>query len=84
LARALPASALYGNAHVVAEGDLVILYGRFSGHGLPRNWIVADVVCLENGLLAEHWDVIQNEVTQAESKSGLPMFGTRFAAQDTK
>jgi predicted SnoaL-like aldol condensation-catalyzing enzyme len=83
LARALPASALYENAHVVAEGDLVILHGRFSGHGLPRNWIVADVVRLENGLLAEHWDVIQNEVTQAESKSGLPMFGTRFAAQDT-
>jgi predicted SnoaL-like aldol condensation-catalyzing enzyme len=82
LARALPASARYENAHVVAEGDLVILHGRFSGHGLPRNWIVADVVRLESGLLVEHWDVIQDEVTRAESKSGLPMFGTAFAPGD--
>jgi hypothetical protein len=28
--------------------------------------------------LAEHWDVLQDETTRAKSKSGLPMFGTRF------
>jgi predicted SnoaL-like aldol condensation-catalyzing enzyme len=33
---------------------------------------------MEGGLLAEHWDVIQDEATAAESKSGLPMFGDAF------
>jgi pimeloyl-ACP methyl ester carboxylesterase len=28
--------------------------------------------------LAEHWDVLQDEATEAESKSGRPMFGVRF------
>ena len=32
----------------------------------------------EDGLLAEHWDVSQDEATKAESVSGLPMFGDRF------
>jgi predicted SnoaL-like aldol condensation-catalyzing enzyme len=35
-------------------------------------------VRLENGLLAEHWDVIQDEATREESISGLPMFGAAF------
>jgi predicted SnoaL-like aldol condensation-catalyzing enzyme len=39
---------------------------------------VVDVVRLENGVLAEHWDVIQDEATRAASKSGLPMFGDKF------
>jgi predicted SnoaL-like aldol condensation-catalyzing enzyme len=38
----------------------------------------ADIVRIENGRLAEHWDVLQDEATKAESKSGLPMFGDRF------
>ena len=28
--------------------------------------------------LAEHWDVIQDEATQEQSKSGRPMFGESF------
>lgn len=82
LTKALPPTLRYENSHAAADGDIVILHGRFSGHGLPRNWIVADVVRLENGLLVEHWDVIQDEATEAESKSGLPMFGTEFAPAD--
>jgi predicted SnoaL-like aldol condensation-catalyzing enzyme len=62
----------------VAHGDYVILHGRFSGTGLARNWIVADIVLMKDGLLMEHWDVIQDEATQTESKSGLPMFGASF------
>ena len=27
---------------------------------------------------ADHWDVLQDEATKAESRSGLPMFGTKF------
>lgn len=79
LTKGLPATARYENALAVADGDFVILHGRFSGHGLLRNWIVADIVRLHDGVLVEHWDVIQDEVTQAESKSGLPMFGKTFA-----
>ena len=79
LTRALPQTLRYENHVALAEGDFVILHGRFSGHGLPRNWIVADIVRLDNGVLVEHWDVIQDEATEVESKSGLPMFGTAFA-----
>src|SRR5467141_2654382 len=63
---------------IVADGDFVIIHGRFSGLGRPRNWIAADVVRVADGVLAEHWDVLQDEATRAESKSGLPMFGTQF------
>ena len=44
------------------------------------NWVVVDILRIENGLLAEHWDVIQNEVKQESSKSGRPMFGDKFPA----
>ena len=79
LTKALPSTLRYENGHAVAEGDLVILHGRFSGHGLKRNWIVADIVRLQDGVLVEHWDVIQDEATESESKSGRPMFGSSFA-----
>ena len=82
LTKALPETLRYENGFAVAEGDIVILHGRFSGHGLRRNWVVADIVRLDNGVLAEHWDVIQDEATEAESKSGLPMFGKAFAAAE--
>ena len=36
---------------------------------------------MEDGKLAEHWDVLEDEATQAKSLSGLPMFGDRFPAQ---
>ena len=44
----------------------------------PRAWIAADILPIEDGKVAEHWDVLQDEVTQAESVSGLPMFGNTF------
>jgi predicted SnoaL-like aldol condensation-catalyzing enzyme len=40
--------------------------------------IAADIVRIEDGKLAEHWDVLRDEATQAQSVSGLPMFGDRF------
>jgi predicted SnoaL-like aldol condensation-catalyzing enzyme len=46
----------------------------------PVSWIAADFVRIEDGRLAEDWEVLQDEVTRAESKSGLPMFGERFTA----
>jgi hypothetical protein len=62
---------------ILAEDDYVIVHGRFSNIGLPVNWIAADVVRLKDGILVEHWDVIQDEATEQQSKSGNPMFGTR-------
>jgi predicted SnoaL-like aldol condensation-catalyzing enzyme len=70
----------YENHVIVVNGDWVLMHGRFTGGGLPVPWVVADVIRMENGLLAEHWDVVQNEATKEESKSGLPMFGDSFYA----
>ena len=62
----------------MAEGDLVIVHGRFSGFGATVNWIAADIVRIQNGILVEHWDVIQDEATEEHSISKRPMFGTTF------
>ncbi len=80
LVRSLPATLRYENHVILAEGDYVIAHGRYSGHDRPRSWVAADVVRFEDGKLAQHWDVLQDEATRAESLSGLPMFGDRFSA----
>jgi predicted SnoaL-like aldol condensation-catalyzing enzyme len=69
----------YENHVIVANGDWVLMHGRFSGLPSPANWIVVDVIRIENGKLAEHWDVIQEKKKEA-SVSGLPMFGDAFPA----
>jgi len=79
LIKSLPPTLKYEHGTIVAEGNFVIVHGRFSTFGLPVNWIAADIVRMENGMLAEHWDVIEDEVTKHESKSGLPMFGDKFS-----
>jgi predicted SnoaL-like aldol condensation-catalyzing enzyme len=78
LVKAAPPTLKYEPGLVVAEGDVVILHGRFSGIGLPVNWVVADILRIEDGILVEHWDVIQDEATREQSKSGRPMFGDSF------
>ena len=79
LIKGIPASLKYEPGVIVAEGDFVIVHGRFSGMGRPRSWIAADAVRIADGVLAEHWDVLQDEAAREESKSGLPMFGDSFA-----
>jgi predicted SnoaL-like aldol condensation-catalyzing enzyme len=78
LIKGSPPSLKYEHGLIVAEGDYVIVHGRYSNTGLPANWVVADIVRVENGVLAEHWDVIQDEATREQSKSGNPMFGSNF------
>jgi predicted SnoaL-like aldol condensation-catalyzing enzyme len=78
LVRGLPATLKYEAGVIVADGDFVIVHGRFSGFGAPANWIAADILRIEDGVLAEHWDVIQDEATRDQSKSGRPMFGDSF------
>ena len=79
LIKGLPLTLKYEPGVIVAEGDFVIIHGRFSDFGLPVNWIAADIVRMQDGILVEHWDVIQDEATQERSKSGNPMFGETFA-----
>jgi predicted SnoaL-like aldol condensation-catalyzing enzyme len=81
LIRNAPVTLHYEHQLIVAEGDYVIIHGRFSGNGRPVAWIAADILRIENGLLAEHWDVLQDEATKAQSKSGLPMFGEEFSKE---
>jgi predicted SnoaL-like aldol condensation-catalyzing enzyme/predicted ester cyclase len=83
LVRAAPPSLRYENHCVAVDGDMVLLHGRFTGNGRPRAWIAGDVLRMEGGLLAEHWDTLQDEATKEESKSGQPMFGSSFAQQST-
>src|SRR3984885_12782873 len=67
----------YESALAVAEGGYVMVHGRFSGGGRPTR-IVVDILRIEQGQMVEHWDVMQDEATCADSKSGLPMFGNAF------
>ena len=67
----MPADMTYEIGMVIAEGDLVAIHGRYSGWG-PTPLIVVDIYRVEDGKIAEHWDVGQDEVL--ETASGLPMF----------
>ena len=78
LIKNLPPTLRYEPGAIVAEGDFVIVHGRFSGIGVPVNWIAADILRIEDGIFVEHWDVIQDEATEEQSKSGAPMFGKTF------
>ena len=80
LVRSLPPTLKYEPGVIVADDDFVIVHGRFSGFGAPANWIAADILRIEDGILVEHWDVIQDEATREQSKSGRPMFGNSFPA----
>ena len=77
LVKALPSTLKYEPGTTAADGDIVIVHGRFSGFQ-PVSWIVADILRVKDGMLVEHWDVIQDEATQEQSKSKAPMFGTSF------
>jgi predicted SnoaL-like aldol condensation-catalyzing enzyme len=67
----LPEGFRYEIGMVIAEGDLVAIHGRYSGLA-PVPLIVVDIFRVEDGLIAEHWDVMQEEVL--DTASGNPMF----------
>ena len=78
LVKSQPQTLRYEPGVIVADGDFVIVHGRFSGFGRPADWIAADILLIKDGVLFEHWDVIQDEASREQSKSGLPMFGDKF------
>lgn len=67
----LPPDFKYEPGMVVAEGDLVMMHGRYSGMG-PKPMVGVDIFRLSGGKIVEHWDVLQQEV--APTASGNPMF----------
>ena len=78
LIKTMPPTLEYEPGMIAADGDLVMVHGRFSGFGMPVNWVAADILRIEDRVFVEHWDVIQDEATQEQSKSGRPMFGDSF------
>ena len=78
LIKGIPPTLRYEPGLIAADGDFVIVHGRFSGFGAPVNWIAADILRIEDGIFVEHWDVIQDEATEEQSKSKAPMFGSTF------
>ena len=78
LIKGIPPTLKYEAGVILANEDFVIVHGRFSGFGQPVNWIAADILRIKDGILVEHWDVIQDEATEEQSKSGAPMFGKTF------
>src|SRR5881296_356081 len=72
LIKSIPPTLKYEPGVIVANEEFVIVHGRFSGFGQPVNWIAADILQVKDGILVEHWDVIENEATQEQSKSGHP------------
>lgn len=66
----------YEPGMIIAEGDFVAIHGRIRGWAeVPQ--VVVDLFRVENGKLAEHWDVLQNEVPPDSTLGGLPMFDPR-------
>jgi predicted SnoaL-like aldol condensation-catalyzing enzyme len=80
LIKSLPPTLKYEPGTIVSEGEFVIVHGRSSDFGAPVSWIAADILRIQDGILVEHWDVIQDEATEEQSKSGAPMFGKTFPA----
>lgn len=58
---------------MVAEGDFVAIHGRIRGW-TPKPQVVVDLFRVEDGKLAEHWDVLQDEVPDSAALSGTSMF----------
>lgn len=69
----LPPAVFYEPGLIIAEGDFVAIHGRIRGWA-PKTQIVVDIFRIENGRLAEHWDVLQDEAPTEASRSGLAMF----------
>ena len=58
---------------VIADGDFVMVHARFTGFG-PKPLIAVDIFRVKEGKLAEHWDVLQEEVPAENTASKNPMF----------
>jgi predicted SnoaL-like aldol condensation-catalyzing enzyme len=69
----LPADFNYEPGLVIAEGDYVSIHGRYIGWA-PKPMIAVDIFRVADGKIAEHWDVLQEEVPASQSANGNSMF----------
>jgi predicted SnoaL-like aldol condensation-catalyzing enzyme len=65
----------YEPGMAVADGDLVMVHGRYTGWG-PKPMVAVDIFRLADGKVVEHWDVMQEEIPAANTVSGNAMFTT--------
>ena len=68
-------SLTYEPGMAVADGDLVMVHGRYTGWG-PKPMVAVDIFRLADGKVVEHWDVMQEEIPAANTASGNAMFTT--------
>ena len=57
---------------IVQEEDIVITHSVVNGWG-PVPVIVVDIFRIEDGKIAEHWDVVQEEIAAFKSANGNSM-----------
>ena len=81
LIKGIPPTLRYEPGVIVAEGDFVIVHGRFSGFGQPVNWIVADIIRIKDGMLVEHWDVIRTRPHASSPRVAFPCSETSFRSE---
>lgn len=72
LVSGLSKDVFYEPGIMVAERDLVAIHGRIRGWA-DRPQVVIDLFRIEDGKLAEHWDVLQDEAAAA-ALGGVSMF----------
>jgi predicted SnoaL-like aldol condensation-catalyzing enzyme len=68
LIKSLPPTLKYESGTILAEGDFVIVHGRFSGFGAPVNWIAADIVVST----IRGFDVVANDIGQFRPHEEVP------------
>lgn len=73
LITALSPDFKYEPGMIVAEGEYVMIHGRYTGWG-PKPMVAVDIFRVVGGKLVEHWDVMQEEVQAELTKSGNSMF----------
>ncbi|PZR92437.1 MAG: hypothetical protein DI537_13565 [Stutzerimonas stutzeri] len=79
----LPRDVYYEPGLIVAEGDLVAIHGRIRGWAeVPQ--VVVDLFRIEDGRLAEHWDVLQDEVAVTAALGRVSMFDPQEGADQAR
>jgi predicted SnoaL-like aldol condensation-catalyzing enzyme len=79
----LSQEVFYEPGLIIAEGNFVAIHGRIRGWAdAPQ--VVVDLFRVEGGKLAEHWDVLQNEVSAMADLGGTSMFDPEEGARQCR
>ena len=58
---------------IIEDGDFVMVHSRYTGLG-PKPFIGVNIFRIQDNTLAEHWEVLQEEVPAGMTPSKNPMF----------